>query len=77
MTDEQRLAGEIAAVLRKSIIDLSIPRADRDCMYYKCLNDERMWTAELYERISGGSSPYLPSKEELDAIKDRAWAQFN
>ena len=77
MTREQQLAGEIAAVLRKSVIDIGALHPEMDDLYYKCRNEEITQTAFLYERIAAGELPHLPSKDDLNAIRVRAWAQLS
>ena len=77
MNREQRIAGEIADMLRKSVIDVAALHRDMDDLYYKCRNAEVTQTAELYERIAADDAGQLPSKDQLEEIRERAWAPLH
>jgi hypothetical protein len=73
MNPDNAFAKSVADLLRKSVQRNVSP----DDLYWICHNQELMDTAALYERVSedlrGGLRKYLPSEDELLAVKKEAW----
>ena len=66
---------EVARLLRASLV-----KCEPGDLYFECENAERIATADLYERaaveIEEFKRPWLPGQDELDAVKNAAWAKL-